>query len=172
MGSHQDGQAARDRRRCRICNQLKPISEYSLKNGRPRAVCKPCRAIRKFRQQQREHRQTVAGLIRELVRLSRGDRLRSPKACDVLGELIGVCGNVDTAVAIWAAQLKEALRTGRRPKAVLGQFELVVDMLRSERPPPKEAISKRERRPKLPDISTWSDAQLQEAISRHEEQRL
>ena len=139
-----------------------------MKNGRPRAVCKPCRAIRKFRQQEQEHWQTVAGLIRELVRLSRRDRLRSPKACDVLGGLIEVCGNVDTAVAIWADQLKEAIRTGHRPKAILGQFELVIDMLKPDKPQSKGPTSKRERRPKLPDVSTWTDAQLQEAIERYQ----
>ena len=86
----------------------------------------------------------------------------------MLGELIEVCGNVDTAVAIWADQLKEALRTGRRPKAILGQFELVIDMLRPERPRPRGPISKRERRPKLPDVSTWTDEQLQEAVEAYE----
>jgi len=166
MGSSQQGQAAQDRRRCRVCNQLKPLSEYSLKNGRPRRVCKLCRLTQGFRQREEEHQQRVAYLIRELVRLSRRDRLHTPKAAEVVEELVRVAGNAETAAGIWADQLRDTLRTGCRPKAILGQFGLIVDMLKPDKPLGKGPPRKRPSSPKEapPDFSAMSDQELRAGI--------
>ncbi|NQT17426.1 MAG: hypothetical protein HQ582_32020 [Planctomycetes bacterium] len=117
------------RRRCSTYGQLKHLSEFGLKNGRPRRVCWTCRAVRGFVRKEKEHKQGVADLIHQLAHLSRRERLTYRKAESIIEELIALCGGMEAAADAWWLHQQEALRDRPNRRATMDQLYLVGEFL-------------------------------------------
>ncbi len=155
-------------RRCKTCGQSKPITEFSLHNGYRRRECKPCRAIRGFRQREAERREQLVGGFDEIAEvltnqspdlLDSFDLEVSPAryetAQEILQRLGELCGDTKTIVRVWKeAYDRDAVRNpGSR--RVLRHFKAVSAML---------AAAHREERAETEAIRALTDEELDNAI--------
>ncbi len=130
MGNNQDTPAAQSKRRCEVCNQLQPLDHYGMHNGYRRRTCWTCRAVRKFRREEEGRQRKFAGLMREIARLGRRDRLRSHQATQTLQELVELSGGSPEALAKrWKDQVEEAIRTRPDRKETVDQLFTVVRVI-------------------------------------------
>jgi hypothetical protein len=77
-------------------------------------VCWTCRWVRRFRQQEVERRNKVRACILQLIGLAGRERLNSSKTQQIYEELVGLCGNAETAAKQWRAQHDEARKRPER----------------------------------------------------------
>jgi hypothetical protein len=116
-----------DRRQCKACRRKCTLNDLPLKNGRRRRVCWTCQWVRRFRQQEVEHRDKVRACLRQLIGLAGQERLNSSKTQEVYEELIGLCGNAETAAKEWRAQYEEARKQPERLK-LSGHWALAIGL--------------------------------------------
>jgi hypothetical protein len=140
-------------RRCNVCQQTKPIDEFS-RNGRYlRRTCKLCRAMRSFTKMEKARQQAFIRCIRRLAQLNKRGRLNSPQADQVLAEMTSLCGSEDAAAEEWIRTI--TLLADRKPKMVLNQLMLLVAAAGQVR----KAQAALE-----PDFAAMTDAQLNEVL--------
>ena len=124
MPNNQHRQGAQSKRRCAACNQLRPLDNYGMHNGYRRRTCWTCRAVRTFRRAEEK----FAGLLRQIARLGRQDRLRSHEATETLNELVQLSGSPHALAKRLKRQLDEAIRTQPDQKNTVDLLCMVIQL--------------------------------------------
>jgi hypothetical protein len=98
-----DGQTdAQVFRQCNTCGRSKPIMEFSLHGGYRRRECRPCRAIRTFRQREAKRREEVVDGFYRLAKVASRTSPDSPCAWGILRRLEELCGGDPGTIArLW-----------------------------------------------------------------------
>jgi len=173
MGDREDGQ---EKQRCRICGQLKPISQYGMHNGRLRRECWTCRSVRRFRREEDEREQQVKRCFLALGREIRRGRGNHKRAAELLDQLQRLCGgNLKLVAEQWGEFLAETAEkrpgTSRALKGLITVAEVLWlaqqadrDNVASQAAGRKHKAGPARRSDKPPDFSAWTDEQLEDAI--------
>ena len=153
-------------RRCSACNRSLPLDHFARHGRYRRRACFACQAVQRFAAMEAETRRAFVKHLRELARLGKRDRLESPRAEKITAEMQELFANDESLVGAW----HDVLVGGRLgPKAILGQFELIVSLLRTPRPkpppkPPRRVNAAKAKKADEVDLSRLSNRELEEAI--------
>lgn len=178
-----DSEVGQEKQRCRICGQLKPISQYGMHNGRLRPECWTCRSVRRFRRKEDEREQRVKRCYLALGREIRRGWGNSKRTAELLDQLQHLCGgNLKMVAEQWGEFLAET--AGERPgtpRALKG-LVTVAEVLRLAKQAERDVAASQtagkkhkggpaRRSDKPPDFSAWTDEQLEEAIRQRQKER-
>ena len=171
-----DRETRQGRQRCRVCGQLKPLSEFGMHNRRRRRQCWTCRTVRTFRTKEKAYRRQIKRCILEWARLIRKGRPNGSRAAGIFGQLTQLCGSPDRATDAFVDFINECLQKKRGTFRGLKALVTLCEMLRLANqeqtapvaPPVRKRARKHRRRERLFDPTAMTDAQLDAAIEQYQ----
>ena len=108
MNKRKTGKYGENRRKCKNCGQIRPLSDFGRHNGHYRETCWPCRMVRRFTAAEKKRRTAIVKAIRKIVVAVRDDRTPDHKINELVEQAVGEAGGVRELTRVWREEIASA----------------------------------------------------------------